>query len=334
MAAAITTPETGALTDSPAADVLLEGAETTPLPVLVGTGFAGTGFAGAGLADAGPAEVGPAETGLGGTGLPSSDSAGSRSSVGSSPRSHARRRPGRAGRAAADRLLAGPPTGALPAATRLLVTTPWFAAASGFVIAAALLIYAPHARFGLPDLAIGTVHCDQNGCAPQTDPQSAPSLAIASGQPIPPAHKSSAHPSSRGHATTRTAAAGLKFRYVVHPALNGSYAITVTVVGKHAIRNWKLSFVLPGDHILSLFGAHWQPAGTDGGTASPLTGAFGQQPSGGAGDTSGGAGSGGARAAGNARRVSFIVFTSGRAPVLTDCRYNGAACKFRRQTSK
>ena len=327
MTAVLDRPDTGGWDDGRLDDLVLDSAETAPLAVVVGLGLTETGLA----------ETGPAGVGLADAGLASQGSAGATRASHARPRH--RRGPLAAGSAAAE--LAGGRTGALPVATRFLVTTPWFAAATGFVIAVSLLIYAPHTRFGIPDLAIGKVQCSQINCGSDTNPQTAPTLAIASGQPIPQgqrANKQAAASKVRAGGRTRTAASGLKFGYFVHPLPDGRFSVIITVSGEHAIRNWRLSFALPGDRILSVTGADWKRRGRDRGTARPSTS---KQP-GVTGGTNGGAGGPGAQAANDpsahpsgadAPVVWFEVQASGRTPVLADCRFDGVACAFYQLTS-
>src|SRR5260370_20317743 len=48
-------------------------------------------------------------------------------------------------------------------AVRGLLVTPWFAASTGFVVAAGMWLYSPHARINFPP-AIGKVHCQSRDC--------------------------------------------------------------------------------------------------------------------------------------------------------------------------
>jgi hypothetical protein len=216
--------------------------------------------------------------------------------------------------------------------------TPWFAAATGFVIAASLWIYSPHPQLTYPAIAIGPVPCTSEGCSPSTDQQGAGSLTVNSGAPMtqPP---NSAKPAGT---SIRTAASGLTFGYVVLPAVHGEFVVIVSVTGKRPIRNWHLAFVLPGDHIQSVYRADWQPEGSDGGTASAFTGDPGQQ-GGGASDAGGGYGNQGAAASeggsadGRAGTpgeygVSFTVIASGTPAGPAGCRYDGAACTFHKMS--
>jgi hypothetical protein len=223
--------------------------------------------------------------------------------------------------------------------------TPWFAAATGFVIAASLWIYSPHPQLTYPAIAIGKVPCNQNGCAPSIDGQGSRQLTVNSGEP-PTQLPNSAKPAGTGtRAQTRTAASGLTFGYVELPAAHGDFAVVVSVTGKRPITNWHLAFVLPGDHIQGVIGAHWQAAGSDGGTASPFTGDPGQYGGGGWGAGGGyrnqgdqsaaaneGGGADGYGGAPAAYRISFTVIASGTHAVPADCSYDGVACTFHRMS--
>src|SRR6202035_1092864 len=49
-------------------------------------------------------------------------------------------------------------------ATRSLFVTPWFAAATGFVIAAGLWVYSPHTVLRFPNSEPGVSVCQSTGC--------------------------------------------------------------------------------------------------------------------------------------------------------------------------
>lgn len=52
----------------------------------------------------------------------------------------------------------------LRGATRGLAATPWFAAGTGFVLAAGLWMYSPHARLQFPQAAPNAVPCARQSC--------------------------------------------------------------------------------------------------------------------------------------------------------------------------
>jgi hypothetical protein len=234
------------------------------------------------------------------------------------PPSHSRRRVQRAASGSAS-----PAPGRQPGVARGLLMTPWFAAASGFVIAASLWIYSSHPQLTFP-IATGSVPCIPDGCSPQhVDRDGVGSLAMNSGQPMARQHKP-ANPARKvipGQA--RTAASGLSFRYVVRPAADGNFDLIVIVTGKHPIKDWHLAFVLPGDHIKFAVGADWRATSTHGGTASPLTGDQGQQHGGSW--SHGGYGHGGAL---DQPGVIFSVVASGRPAAPAQCSFDGASCTF------
>jgi hypothetical protein len=241
------------------------------------------------------------------------------------PASHSRRRTRQSTSTPSGSTPASGLAGKHPVVARGPLMTPWFAAATGFVIAASLWIYSPHPQLTFPAIAVGKMpkvpsHVDQPGAG---------SLAIKSGERATQQQQESAAPaktSTRDRAST--AASGFTFGYVVQPAADGKFWLTVTVAGKHAIKNWRLAFVLPGAHIQSVYGADWHPAGSDGGTASQFTGDPGQQ-HGGPGDP-GDYGHGGAD---DEPRVFFRVLASGTPVGPADCSFGGASCTFRERAA-
>jgi hypothetical protein len=219
-----------------------------------------------------------------------------------------------------------------------VLVTPWFAAATGFFVAASLWIYSPHPQLTFP-IAIGKapMPCNSNGCGSHVDKQGAGSLTLNSGEPLTQQQKSAARGGSGARSQARTAASGLTFGYVVQPTGRGNFELVITVTGKRAIKNWRLAFVLPGDHIRFVFGAHWQPRGSDGGTATPSTGApstgaRSQQHSG-PGDYGSGQGDYTYGGAHDQPGVIFTVFASGKAVPPADCTFDGASCTFHQLSS-
>ena len=315
---------------------------------------AGFGMAGTGLANTGLANTGLANTGLANTGQDATETTPLAALTASWDRAFA----GPGGRAAPedDAMPAGPPprrhpashsrqrsrprpstpagsapasglTGKHPRVARGLLTTPWFAAAAGSVVAASLWIHSPHPQLSF---AIGNAPCSTTDCGPHVDGQGAGRPAVKSGERVPQQQHGSAE-SPKGSTRERAStASGLTFGYVVQPAADGKFWLTVTITGKRPIKDWQLAFVLPGAHIQSVYGADWHPAGGDGGTASQFTGVPGPQhggpPGGGSGQgDSGGYGNGGA---GDATHVFFTVLASGKPVGPNDCRFDGAKCTF------
>jgi hypothetical protein len=191
------------------------------------------------------------------------------------------------------------------------MTTPWFAAASGFVIAASLWIYSPHAhlQFNSPGNAIQTQPCPDS-CAGGGSHRGHGSLA-SSGK-----HRLADRRSG-------PAVSGLTFSYVPLVSQDGKFTIRISVTGKRAIKDWTLAFVLPGDRIRWVQGASWHRRGPDRGTAS---GAADQ-----AGDWRGDGQDGHGQFGGNHQQYgfTFVVSGAGRHVAPTSCQYDGQACTFR-----
>ena len=240
------------------------------------------------------------------------------------PPSHSRRRSQQTVSAASSR-----PVGTQQGVVRGLLVTPWFAAATGFVIAVSLWIYSPHPQLA-QEAGPYLSPCTSDDCTPHVSPSGGGSLDGKSKQRVQQ-HQNSAKPAKTGtprpaHAAT----SGLSFGYVVRPDGDGNFWLMLTVTGKQPIKDWHLAFELAGAHIQSVFGADWHPADSHGGTASPFTGDPGKQdgwPSGG-GDY--GDGQGGAN---DQPGVFFAVFASGKPVGPTRCSFNGATCTFHELSS-
>jgi len=204
--------------------------------------------------------------------------------------------------------------GLLASAVRGLLVTPWFAAATGFVVAVGLWISAPHAELKFPS-AVGVVPCQTPGCGSEAG-QGAGRLTITGGQPIRHSRKpgGSAAQTGAGH---KTAASGLTFTYVVLWSDQGRFAVQITVSGRNAPHAWHLAFAMPGDQITYVVGAEWRPAGSDGGTASPQDSQPGQW-----GDTGQQVGHG------HRQDFGFTVFGQGTPVMPTGCTFNHATCTF------
>jgi hypothetical protein len=246
--------------------------------------------------------------------------------------SHSRRRNLRAPSTATGSEAPSAPAAKHPGVVRGLLVTPWFATATGFVIAVSLWIYSPHPQLAYPAIAIGKAPCSSSGCKTRVDQQGAGSLTMNSGEPVTQQHKPAAPARAGTRTPASTAASGLTFGYVARQAAQGKFLLIVSVTGERITKNWRLSFVLPGDHIEFVIGAHWQAAGSDGGTASPLAGDQGQQ-RGGAGDYGGGSGDQRYGGAPHQSGVRFTVVASGSSPVPAHCSYDGASCTFRELSS-
>jgi hypothetical protein len=182
--------------------------------------------------------------------------------------------------------------------------TPWFAASTGFVIAAALWVYSPHAELNFP-YAIKKVPCYVQGC--MNLPNGPGSLATKTPGQRLRQHKTSgaALPGGAG----RSAASGLKFAFTVLSHADGQFVARITISGKHPLGSWRLFFRMPGAQIGSVLGAQWLPSPhLDRATVSAEQPRYGRQDS--------------------QNEVSFFVFGSGAVKKPVGCRYDGAACTF------
>jgi hypothetical protein len=209
-------------------------------------------------------------------------------------------------------------SGVLRGAARGLVATPWFAAAAGFVLAAGLWMYSPHAQLKFPTAEPGTVHCAQSGC---TEPSAggAGSLAVTTpGVPIAHHHKASAQGRQNADAASaRSAAAGLTFTFTMLGQRNGTFDAMIAVTGKPAAAHWQLAFQMPTDTIKYVMGANWLSSSDhSGGIASTLTGSAGPW------------GNGDQHRHDGQDGVMFMIVGTGRPVTPSGCFYNGASCSF------
>ena len=158
-------------------------------------------------------------------------------------------------------------------AVRGLLLTPWFAASTGFVIAAGMWLYSPHASISFPS-AIGTVHCQLRGCALPGGKGSGSLASSAPGQRLRTKHR---HAGTEQQAAAGKTAAGLRFTFAVLYQGHESFGAIITISGRGSLGSWRLAFRLPGTQIQNVFDAEWlQLASRDGGTASPFEGTFGR----------------------------------------------------------
>ncbi len=213
-------------------------------------------------------------------------------------------------------------TGVLRTAARGLLVTPWFAAASGFVIAASLWIYAPQAHLQFPSgSAIRTQPCIGACSSPSSQDRSRRLATSGKGrltEPRKSGKRAGAAPNVGRH--SRSAVSGLTFSYYVLPSQQGGFNLMIRVVGQRAIKDWRLAFSLPGDRIHKVSGAVWQRTSRHSGTASG-NGQQGQWPGNdGAGD----------QLSGGDHQYGFTFFVSGNGSPAgpTDCVYNGQTCVF------
>jgi hypothetical protein len=214
---------------------------------------------------------------------------------------------------------AGPTSvgGASPAAraVRRTLITPWFAVATGFVVAAGLWIYSPHAELRFPNGAGGEVPCKKAADCPIAPTPNAGVPAANATQPITGTAVKSA-----GKISTRRPR---RVTYRVLWQSQGKTAILISLPGRHVPHAWRLSFTLPGDVIIGVEGASWRPSSSHGGTVSwPAPEAPWQTlgPGGGS-DQSG-------HAPWDTAGVGFVVVATGATGTPQACSFNGAKCNF------
>jgi hypothetical protein len=219
--------------------------------------------------------------------------------------------------------------GVIRGAGRGLLVTPWFAAGMGFLLAAGLWIYSPHASL---KLSTPNYECLGQGCGSHTTHGRGGSLAAKGpGQEISSGH-------DRGHAKTsgknrrRRAAPGVTLKYSPLWHGNGKFAATITISGKHPLGSWRLSFTMPGTQITYVWGASWQPsAQQDGGIATPSQGPSPSPgPTGRPGGGHGGRTQNDAAADGSDHpgQVTFWISGTGNPSTPVNCSYDGKACSF------
>jgi hypothetical protein len=213
-------------------------------------------------------------------------------------------------------------TGVLRTAARGVLVTPWFAAASGFVIAASLWIYVPHAHLQFPGgSAIQSQHCNKDCVQAGSGKDSGRLATSGKGQLTQPRTSGKRVRASHRVVGDNRAVSGLTFSYSVLPSQQGRFTIRISVVGQHAIKDWRLAFVLPGDRIRQVWGARWHRTRPDSGTVSG-----GSQPGQ---STGNGQGDGSQLGpAGHQYGFTFLVSGSGQAARPMNCVYNGQRCTF------
>jgi hypothetical protein len=205
--------------------------------------------------------------------------------------------------------------GRMAGAMRRLMVTPWFAAATGFVVAAGLWIYSPHAELKLPAVSNGGVPCRAGDCAIAGANGNAATNG-AGGQAVTPSVKSA------GKLAAGSVGRRLKFGYRVLWQGQGRFGLLISVSGRRVPRSWHMAFALPGDTISAVEGATWSAWSSDGGLVSwPAANAWqlaGPQDNGYQHDATTSVGPG----------DSFVVVGSGAQLVPTSCSFNGKTCKF------
>ncbi len=218
--------------------------------------------------------------------------------------------------------------GILRGAARGLLVTPWFAAGTGFVVAAGVWILAPHALL-LSNIP-GGKPCTILTCGPGGSALPFGHGSQAGGHTSKTKASAGRASGSKSHATS-----GLTFRFKALQHAHGRFAELITITGKRPIESWRLSFVIRGAHITYVQGG-WltrQPRG-HGVTVwayNPQSDDRGR-PNGGA--PGGGYQSGAghrtpvAVPAGDAHEVRFTVYGTGSPGQPVDCAYDGVSCSF------
>jgi|HubBroStandDraft_5_1064220.scaffolds.fasta_scaffold28423_3 hypothetical protein len=218
-------------------------------------------------------------------------------------------------------------------AARSLLVTPWFAAGTGFVVAAGLWIYSPHTVLKFPDAAPGVSLCKSQGCTQDvfghgggTATATAPGTHIA-GSDASRKARSTKRVVTRHRAVTT----GLTFKFTVLWQGHKSFGAAITVSGQQVPKSWRLSFDIPGVQIGYVMGVHWQTSASgDGGIASPLSLPSAGGPAGGPGNGSPGGYPPG-QPHGRAQVIpviSFVVTGTGSGSTPAHCVFDGAACTF------
>jgi hypothetical protein len=216
-------------------------------------------------------------------------------------------------------------------AARSLLVTPWFAAGTGFVIAAGLWVYSPHTVLRFPSSAVGDVPCQSAGCSPGPAGSGGGSATgHGSGEHFKGTKAGVSRASGSDRVSKDTALAGLKFDFVVLWRQQNGFAALITVSGHAVPKSWKLSFVMSGVRIGFVTGADWRSsAAGDGGTASPLShrrgGGYGGGGGGGYGANAVSYGSGHDH---GFPEISFTVSGTGPVRTPTNCTFDGDACTF------
>ena len=227
-------------------------------------------------------------------------------------------------------------------ATRSLFVTPWFAAATGFVIAAGLWVYSPHTVLRFPSSEPGLSLCKSKGCGQHSTQSGGKVTTVTPGMQLRgPKAKKIGHPAEAGVNRRSTAAAGLTFKFTVLWQRNHGFGANITVSGHKVPGSWRLSFELPGTQIEYVTGVTWDSnSAGDGGTASQASyqignpngnysdgsSAFGAA----TGDSGDEVGVGGARSdPGSLPVISFLITGTGPATAPAQCHFDGASCTFR-----
>jgi hypothetical protein len=199
-------------------------------------------------------------------------------------------------------------------AVRRLMVTPWFALATGFVVAAGLWVYSPHAELRFPIGAGGEVRCKTPSDCGISSTQNHGLPASAATSPI------------GGPAATSAGKLRIARRHLTYRVLwqyQGKFAMLVSLSGRRVPHTWRLDFAMPGDQIIRVDGAAWQPSGGSKITVTwPVADAQSQYTA--------GSGSGDQRGIAPWAKAgsSFVVVAAGVPTTPEYCSFNGARCTF------
>ena len=207
--------------------------------------------------------------------------------------------------------------------------SPWFAAATGFVIAGSLWIHSPHTELSYLDPAIGTSHCDNCNKLKTETHGSGSKLATPPPGKATKVRQNSGKTAGAGTAPVRTQVRTAHVSVGYHVTIQNDHVFDIMVIvsGKHIPQRWRLAFTIPGLQVKGAAFADWTESSSDSGTATPPYGA-GRHRSGGqhGGDSPpklSHSGPGGKRGS-----FAFVIFGTGTPGTPTGCTYDGAACTF------
>lgn len=195
----------------------------------------------------------------------------------------------------------------LRGAARSLLATPWFAAGTGFVIAAGLWVYAPHAVLTFPSTTPFDVPCVGQGCHSQGTADGSGRLAVSTpGQRMvqPKAHQ---HWATSAGSDQHGAATPIVVKFELLRQRQDTFYALITASGQQVPVNWTLTFEMPGTQIGTVLGATWKlSTAGDGGTASPPSD----------------------QSSADAHDISIVITGSGTANMPIDCVFDGGSCSF------
>ena len=211
-----------------------------------------------------------------------------------------------------------------------MLMTPWLSAGAGIVVAAGLALNLPHAVLTYSPTYPGT-KCRVPACGSGT-PQHVPGRltttnpgielkrarhvhsgrpAAAGGGPakapaVTPARTPPIPARARHRGPHRGTAAYIQYRTMQR--WPSGFAAVITITSQRDLDNWRLSFRYPGVHIDSVAGAKWAARSNgDGGVATPVPWPWG-----------GPTGS----------LIRIMIIANGTPGQPTDCRFDGAHCRF------